>query len=62
MCIYVPYDDASSWRGTGNGLYVSRTAKSSKTHGCPSWSKGSDLRPDVYVRVGSNPTPCTKLP
>lgn len=24
--------------------------------GCPSWSKGSDLRSAVFVLVGSNPT------
>lgn len=25
--------------------------------GCPSWSKGADLRPAIFVCVGSNPTP-----
>ena len=25
-------------------------------HGCPSWSKGADLRPAIFVCVGSNPT------
>ena len=25
----------------------------------PEWSKGSDLSPDVVIRVGSNPTSCT---
>ena len=42
-----------------NWIKIYRKKWRGETAVCPSWSKGADLRPAVFVLVGSNPTPCT---